>query len=84
MPILVGQARKHVFNRPSPLFVYDNLGFSENLDDFMLILINSIKLGLNFDQGGTNSAMTNFMVLSATMGKNERFEYVVMVASTHW
>jgi hypothetical protein len=84
MPILVGQARKPVFNRPTSLFLYDNLSFSKNLDDFMLILINSIKPGLNFDQGGTNSAMTNFMVLSAKMRKNERFESVVMVASIHW
>ena len=65
MPILVGQARKPVFNRPTSLFVYDNLSISKNLDPFMLIFINSIKLGLNFDQGGTNSAMIDVMVLSA-------------------
>ena len=39
--ILVGQAKKPIFNDPTPLFVYDNKSIEKTWNDFVLILTNS-------------------------------------------
>ena len=44
----------------------------------------SIKLGLDFNQVGTNSAMTRVLVLTATVWRNERLKCVVVVDFRHW
>ena len=43
-----------------------------------------IRLGLNFNQVGTNNVMTHVMVLSAKVKRNERFKWVVMSDFKHY
>ena len=42
-----------------------------------------MKLGLNFDQDGTNSAITHVMVLSAKVRRNEWLKQAIMIDSRH-
>jgi hypothetical protein len=44
----------------------------------------SIKLGLNFDQATTDSAMTHILVLSVNVRRNKRIERAVIIDYRHW
>lgn len=41
-------------------------------------------LGLNFDQAGTNGAMTHGLDLSAKVRMDEQLKSMIMAYSRHW
>ena len=39
---------------------------------------------MNFDQAGTNNAMTHVMVVSVEVRRHERLKQAIMANSKHW
>jgi hypothetical protein len=60
---------------------WQSIGY-HNFDQAMIEF--SIMLGLNLDWGGTDSAMTRVLVLSAKVRRNEWLKWAVMAYSRHW